>query len=67
MVKPFEAFDTVYVRVCATCKHWKPQLPSSFGFCEQTFPVDDKTNITHAVKTLDLAVCSKWQEKATEE
>ncbi len=55
----FEALGTVHTKCCATCTNWQPMPPSSFGYCEQRTPND----IIHGVKTTDLTLCSKWQEK----
>src|SRR5688572_14175817 len=56
----FEALGTVYGNCCATCSYWsqdsvKPQA----GQCNFSLDSGQHRNLP----TLDLAVCSKWQDK----
>lgn len=66
-MKSFEALGKMHTQCCATCRHWKPEPKTGSGWCEQIVPYDKETNLVRGLKTLDLSLCSKWQEKDTEE
>jgi hypothetical protein len=56
----FEALGTHYIKCCATCKHWRQdQVKVQAGQC--CFTLDDSQH--RNLPTLDLALCSRWEEK----
>jgi len=64
-MKPFEALGTHYIKCCATCKHWDPWGESQYGQCTDA-AINQATDGTHDFKfltTLDLQLCSRWEEK----
>lgn len=63
MANVFTAHGVPYIRVCATCEHWeKDEKKPNAGLCNWRLSSDAPVRNCH---TMDLSVCSKWQEKAT--
>lgn len=72
MTKVYEALGSVYTKCCGNCQHWNSGFAgpapavATIGRCQQNMvivPADSFTNRAEKFLTLDLALCSKWQEK----
>lgn len=48
---------------CATCRHWSRAKEEAYGHCSAN-DVYVAQFIVQPLLTLDLAVCSKWQENS---
>jgi hypothetical protein len=60
----FEAHGNLYVKCCATCKHWDQHGEFSSGFCDvNSWLPNGIDQHWQKVVTLDLALCSRWEEK----
>lgn len=69
MTTVYEALGTIYSKCCGNCQHWdKAGGPAeAHGNCAlNTAPVNLGTSdysLWNPMLTLDLSLCSKWQQK----
>lgn len=59
-MRTYEALGNTYTRCCATCINWTRSGAWAYGNCIANKLVDPDVAM---LKTLDLAICSKWQDK----
>jgi hypothetical protein len=62
MTPAFEALGTHYIKCCATCKHWIAPLVVFGGLKTEDFSARE-CSVNNRMVTLDLALCSRWEEK----